>query len=43
MLVHTEGGEDHLLDFFVAAAPGRGPTAASPARAAREGVEVVPM
>jgi gamma-glutamyltranspeptidase/glutathione hydrolase len=23
MLVHTEGGEDHLLDFFVAA-PGRG-------------------
>src|ERR671919_426587 len=60
MLVHTRGGEDHLLDFFVAA-PGRGldgakPPAlgpfatlglgdlpAGPARAAREGVEVVPM
>ncbi|HKN95177.1 MAG TPA: gamma-glutamyltransferase, partial [Thermoleophilaceae bacterium] len=30
MLVHTAGGEDHLLDFFVAA-PGRGPDAREPA------------
>src|SRR5918999_757362 len=30
MLVHTAGGEDHLLDFFVAA-PGRGLDGADPA------------
>src|ERR687893_2650541 len=30
MLVHTAGGEDHLLDFFVAA-PGRGLDGAEPA------------
>jgi gamma-glutamyltranspeptidase/glutathione hydrolase len=30
MLVHTQGGEDHLLDFFVAA-PGRGLDDAKPA------------
>jgi gamma-glutamyltranspeptidase / glutathione hydrolase len=30
MLVHTEGGEDHLLDFFVAA-PGRGLDGREPA------------
>jgi gamma-glutamyltranspeptidase/glutathione hydrolase len=30
MLVHTSGGEDHLLDFFVAA-PGRGLDGAEPA------------
>jgi gamma-glutamyltranspeptidase / glutathione hydrolase len=30
MLVHTSGGEDHLLDFFVAA-PGRGLQSAEPA------------
>jgi gamma-glutamyltranspeptidase / glutathione hydrolase len=30
MLVHTTGGEDHLLDFFVAA-PGRGLDGAEPA------------
>src|ERR687896_580128 len=30
MLVHTEGGEDHLLDFFVAA-PGRGLDGRAPA------------
>src|SRR5918992_354527 len=30
MLVHTSGGEDHLLDFFVAA-PGRGLHGAEPA------------
>jgi gamma-glutamyltranspeptidase / glutathione hydrolase len=30
MLVHTAGGEDHLLDFFVAA-PGRGAGGAEPA------------
>jgi gamma-glutamyltranspeptidase / glutathione hydrolase len=30
MLVHTAGGEDHLLDFFVAA-PGRGLDGAQPA------------
>src|SRR4051812_30033413 len=30
MLVHTAGGEDHLLDFFVAA-PGRGLADAKPA------------
>jgi len=37
MLVHTEGGENHLLDFFVAA-PGRGLTDRVPA--AIESVEV---
>jgi gamma-glutamyltranspeptidase / glutathione hydrolase len=31
MLVHTADGEDHLLDFFVAA-PGRGLTGAEPAQ-----------
>src|ERR1700749_2258603 len=30
MLVHTAGGDDHLLDFFVAA-PGRGLGGAAPA------------
>ena len=41
MLVHTAGGEDHLLDFFVAA-PGRGLEApAGRAVAALEPVEVV--
>jgi gamma-glutamyltranspeptidase/glutathione hydrolase len=30
MLIHTEGGEDHLLDFFVAA-PGRGLDGREPA------------
>src|SRR5919107_2339717 len=30
MLVHTAGGEDHLLDFFVAA-PGKGLDALEPA------------
>jgi gamma-glutamyltranspeptidase / glutathione hydrolase len=40
MLVHTEGGENHLLDFFVAA-PGRGLEApARRAAAALEPVEV---
>ena len=34
MLVHTAGGEDHLLDFFVAA-PGRGSMTWSPARSRR--------
>ena len=38
MLVHTAGGEDHLLDFFVAA-PGRGLDGAQPA--ALEPIEVV--
>src|SRR5215212_6043445 len=37
MLVHTAGGEDHLLDFFVAA-PGRG--LADPQPAALEPIEV---
>src|ERR671933_1874258 len=37
MLVHTAGGEDHLLDFFVAA-PGRG--LADPQPAALEPVEI---
>lgn len=31
MLIHTEGGENHLLDFFVAA-PGRGANGAEPAK-----------
>src|ERR687885_1622991 len=31
MLVHTAGGEDHLLDFFVAA-PGRGLANPEPAK-----------
>src|ERR671921_1244598 len=40
MLVHTAGGEDHLLDFFVAA-PGRGLEApARRAAAALQPVEV---
>src|SRR4051812_50156389 len=30
MLVHTPGGEDHLLDFFVAA-PGKGLSGGEPA------------
>ena len=34
MLVHTAAGEDHLLDFFVAA-PGRGLGEREPADAAR--------
>src|SRR3712207_5424163 len=37
MLVHTAGGEDHLLDFFVAA-PGRG--LANPQPAALEPIDV---
>src|ERR687883_1739427 len=37
MLIHTAGGEDHLLDFFVAA-PGRG--LADPQPAALEPIEV---
>src|SRR3712207_5228767 len=37
MLVHTAGGEDHLLDFFVAA-PGRG--LADPEPAALEPIDV---
>ncbi len=37
MLVHTAGGEDHLLDFFVAA-PGRG--LSDPEPAALEPIEV---
>ncbi|MEX2196188.1 MAG: gamma-glutamyltransferase [Thermoleophilaceae bacterium] len=38
MLVHTAGGEDHLLDFFVAA-PGRGADGREPA--ALQPIEVV--
>src|SRR2546423_7084714 len=37
MLVHTAGGEDHLLDFFVAA-PGKG--LADPSPAALEPIDV---
>src|SRR3954452_9026676 len=37
MLVHTPGGEDHLLDFFVAA-PGKG--LAEPEPAALEAIDV---
>jgi len=39
MLVHTPAGEDHLLDFFVAA-PGLGPSAPTAATRELEAVEI---
>jgi gamma-glutamyltranspeptidase/glutathione hydrolase len=41
MLVHTAGGEDHLLDFFVAA-PGKGLAAVEPAALEPIDVEFAP-